>query len=215
MWELLCHNETVISSLLLAIVVAIVAGSLYKIRIFLLRLMREKWRELSCFLLFGWIFLPLYSLYFLLYKLPRQLLKSNEHRTKFKENSLRKLTDLIIFTTSNIILNGSDVILDGLTAWSLSSCNHPVFAGITMLWIFTPFLYSLPSIIATLSFGGQLVTKKTFKNGVKNAWIHLPLVIPVKNIYHAYELYQMDYSGQMTVANRNKIEKIYKEGKKE
>ena len=62
MWELLCHNETVISSLLLAIVVAIVAGSLYKIRIFLLRLMREKWRELSCFLLFGWIFLPLYSL---------------------------------------------------------------------------------------------------------------------------------------------------------
>ena len=205
MSDLSFHNQTVLSSLLLAMLGVLVAGSIYRIRLPLLWLLREKWRQLSCFLLFGWIFLPLYSLYLLLYKLPKQFLNSDREARK---NSLRKMKDLFFFITFNIILNGSDVILDGLTAWRFSSYNQPGLAGLTILWVFTPFLYSIPHIMATLSCGKKCITKKTIKDGVENAWIHLPLVIPVINIYHAYELYQTDYSGQKINASQNRIEKI-------
>ena len=162
MSDLSFHNQTVFTSLLLAMLGVLVAGSIYRMRLSLLWLLREKWRQLSCFLLFGWIFLPLYSLYSLLYKLPRQFLNSDRNARK---NSLRKMKDLFFFTTSNIILNGSDVILDGLTAWRFSSYNQPELAGLTILWVFTPFLYSIPHIIATLSCGKERVTKKTIQDG--------------------------------------------------
>ena len=75
-----------------------------------------------------------------------------------------------------------------------------MWAGLTIGWIFAPFLYSLPSIF--------LDQMKTFLVRIANSAIHLPLVIPAKNIFHAGQLARINYDKPMSVKALSKKEEI-------
>ena len=75
-----------------------------------------------------------------------------------------------------------------------------MWAGLTIGWIFAPFLYSLPSIF--------LDRTKTFLVRIANSAIHLPLVIPAKNIFHAGQLARVNYDKPMSVEALREKEKI-------
>ena len=75
-----------------------------------------------------------------------------------------------------------------------------MWAGLTIGWIFAPFLYSLASIF--------LDRTKTFLVRIANTAIHLPLVIPAKNIFHAGQLARINYDKPMSVKALSKKEEI-------
>ena len=63
----------------------------------------------------------------------------------------------------------------------------------------TPFIYSLPSLV--------FYTKRKRKR-LGNVLIHLPLVIPLKNLFHAWDLYKVEYQDEMPIASLSMIESI-------
>ena len=75
-----------------------------------------------------------------------------------------------------------------------------MWAGLTIGWIFAPFLYSLPFIF--------LDRTKTFFVRIANSATHLPLVIPAKNILHAGQLARVNYDKPMSVEALSEKEKI-------
>ena len=72
-----------------------------------------------------------------------------------------------------------------------------MWAGLTIGWIFAPFLYSLPSIFRDR-------TNET----LTNLAVHFPMMIPVKNIFHAGQLARINYDKPMSVEALNKKEEI-------
>ena len=75
-----------------------------------------------------------------------------------------------------------------------------MWAGLTVGWVFAPYLYGLPSIF--------LDRTKTFLVRIANSAIHLPLVIPAKNIFHAGQLARINYDKPMSVKALSKKEEI-------
>ena len=70
----------------------------------------------------------------------------------------------------------------------------------TILWMFGPFLMHLTVIF--------LDGKKDWKVGLKEAFVHFPLVIPLTNSYHAYQMYGIEYTDPMTILSLTLIEDI-------
>ena len=83
---------------------------------------------------------------------------------------------------------------------NISGGIHPYFSALTILWMFTPFLLEVILIF--------LQKRDNWRDGLKKAFLYFPLVVPVKNTYHAYQLYEIKYSDPMSSVSRNKIEKI-------
>ena len=70
----------------------------------------------------------------------------------------------------------------------------------TILCMFGPFLMHLAIIL--------LDRKKDCKVGLKEAFVHFPLVIPLTNSYLAYQMYGIEYSDPMTILSLTMIEDI-------
>ena len=54
----------------------------------------------------------------------------------------------------------------------------------------------------------QKEKRKDWKKGLTEACIHLPMIVPLKNTYHAYEMYGVEYSDQMSIQSQSKIEEL-------
>lgn len=145
---------------------------------------------------------------------------------------LKKLWDISTFLVGNVFLNFSDVITDAMTAYAL--CKHIIlifttspshtlnvnhilivnvaaeihaaWAMLTIFWMFAPFLLHLTVIVSK--------RKDDWKTGLKEAFQHFPLVVPVTNTFSTLELCKVEYADSMPVSSLTKIEKIKKEAGK-
>ena len=50
--------------------------------------------------------------------------------------------------------------------------------------------------------------RKDWKKGLKEACIHLPMMVALQNTCHAYEMYGVEYSDQMSIQSQTKIEEL-------
>ena len=79
---------------------------------------------------------------------------------------------------------------------------HPIWSYMTIMWMFSPFL--MEGAIVFL----QKEKRKDWKIGLKEAMVHLPMIVPLKNAYHTFQLYEIDYSHQMSIESRTKVENL-------
>ena len=78
---------------------------------------------------------------------------------------------------------------------------HSYWTGLTVFWIFAPFILHLFIII---------FKRQDWKNALKQAFLHFPLAIPLRNCWAAYKLSKVDYSDPMPVSSITDIEEIKK-----
>ena len=53
-----------------------------------------------------------------------------------------------------------------------------------------------------------LDSKDNWKVGLKNSLRHFPLVIPLTNTYHTYQLYEVEYADKMPIRSLTIIENL-------
>ena len=68
--------------------------------------------------------------------------------------------------------------------------------------MFAPFILHLLLIFLESRSG------KSYWEGFKKALQHFPLVIPVTNLYHAYQLSKVEYSDPMSVKSLSALEDL-------
>ena len=59
-----------------------------------------------------------------------------------------------------------------------------------------------------LVFIDQKKKRKDWKKGLKEACVHLPMLVPLQIAYHAFDLYAVEYSDQMSIESLTKIEEL-------
>ena len=77
-----------------------------------------------------------------------------------------------------------------------------MWALLTVLWMFAPFLLHFLVIFL------EAKSRKNWREGLKNAFRHLPLVIPLTNTYYTYKMYQVEYSDPMPISSVTLLEEL-------
>ena len=82
----------------------------------------------------------------------------------------------------------------------VSGAIHPNWACLTILWMFAPFLMHVLVIF--------LDKKRDFRGGLKKAFVHFPLVIPITNTYYTVKFGEIKYEDPMPAISLAKLEKL-------
>ena len=54
----------------------------------------------------------------------------------------------------------------------------------------------------------QKEKRKDWKKGLTEACVHLPMIVPMKNTFHTFQLYAVEYSDQMSSESLTEIERL-------
>ena len=100
---------------------------------------------------------------------------------------IRPFQDIIKFVFFNSALPIVDILTD-IRAFILYRLvyDHPNWANITLFWIWVPF-------ILHLSWFLYHFVAKTGEADLKRLGLHIPFVLPLRNLYLAFRLYQMKF----------------------
>ena len=120
------------------------------------------------------------------------------------------MISLGLYVVFNSILPFTDVATDGITFFDLIENGHTHWAAVTFYFMWNPFILHLLTFIKNIikvwwkgdeNFDWQAELKEVF--------LHLPFVVPIKNIYNAYRLFQMGFgTEQMDEIFWEEVEKI-------
>ena len=103
---------------------------------------------------------------------------------------------ILKFLVFNSALSTADVLTDLLTFLALLDSN-PKWAGLTLYWMWNPFLAHTAIFLYKKAFykRGQTCNSihELMREFYKAAGIHLPFVASVHNILRAHRLYQLKY----------------------
>ena len=97
---------------------------------------------------------------------------------------------ILKFITFNTVLPlfdmGTDVraVLMYLTAVGVA--YHPNWAALTLVWIVVPFLLHLVKFLYHL-------LARTGEASWRDLFLHIPFVLPIRNLYYAYLLHKLDF----------------------
>ena len=95
---------------------------------------------------------------------------------------------ILQFITFNTILPlfdmGTDVRAVFLYLFGLA--YHPNWAALTLVWIVVPFLLHLVKFLYHL-------LNKTGEASWRDLFLHIPFVLPIRNLYYAYLLHKLDF----------------------
>ena len=72
---------------------------------------------------------------------------------------------------------------------------HPNWAALTLVWIVVPFLLHLVKFLYHL-------LNKTGEASWRDLFLHIPFVLPIRNLYYAYLLHKLDF-GRSNFENKN------------
>ena len=115
-----------------------------------------------------------------------------------------------LFVTFNSLLPFGDVLSDAFTVKDLRDNGHDQWADATFYFMWNPFILHL------LNFGYNFVQAWLHDNlsfdwwaELKDGFIHLPFMVPFKNVYNAHRLFQIGFgTDQMDEESWEKAEKI-------
>jgi len=114
----------------------------------------------------------------------------------------RKVQATVVFVVFNVVFPSADILSDFFTAIDLSKGDHQYWCGITIFWMFAPFIFNLLIyILKSFKKPGHVT------NGFYNVLLHFPFILPITNSLLAIQLLKMDLTNP---ENSAKIEKIKK-----
>ena len=116
------------------------------------------------------------------------------------------------FLVFNSALSTADVLTDLLTFLALLDSN-PKWAGLTLYWMWNPFLAHTAIFLFTKAFRKRGETGNTIHQLMhefyKEAGIHIPFVASVHNLWRAHRLYQLKYgTKEFNSKDHVEVEKI-------
>ena len=119
------------------------------------------------------------------------------------------------FFVFNSVLTTADVLTDLLTFLALLD-NNPNWAGLTLYWMWNPFLVHTAIFLYKKAFYKRNQTCKTFRELMhefyKEAGVHLPFVASVHNIVRTQKLYELKYgTKKFNSKDHKKVEKLLDE----
>ena len=104
-------------------------------------------------------------------------------------NALKRVNWRILkFILFNSALPALDVGTDVKAFLFYLSLDHLNWATLTATWIVVPFCFHLAKFLFQFA--------KTRKVGREECWdlfLHIPFVLPLRNLYYAYRLYRLDF----------------------
>ena len=119
---------------------------------------------------------------------------------------------LLLFGIFNSFLPGGDVIIDLITCIDLYYNNHVFWAFVSFLLMWNPFMIHL--LLFLLSLVRSRVYNIPFEARQKlmELIIHIPFLLPLKNLKKAYTLYKMKFGRTgFEAKNSKKVEEIQQE----
>ena len=118
------------------------------------------------------------------------------------------------FFVFNLPLSTADVLTDLLTFLALLDSN-PNWAGLTLYWMWNPFLVHTAIFLLKKAFGiGHRSTtfSEFMSEFYKDAGVHIPFISPVQNIWRAKRLYQLKFgTPEFNSRDHKEVEKILDE----
>ena len=97
---------------------------------------------------------------------------------------------ILKFITFNTILPLVDMSTDVraviLYLTAVGVAYHPNWAALTLVWIVVPFLLHLVKFLYHL-------LAKTGEASWRDLFLHIPFVLPIRNLYYAYLLHKLDF----------------------
>ena len=120
-----------------------------------------------------------------------------------------------LFVVFNSILPFTDVTTDGVTFFELLENGHANWAAATFYFMWNPFILHL----LTFVYNFIQACRKDDDNSdfdwqaeLKNVLLHLPFVVPIKNLHNAYRLYKIGFGKKhFDEKNSRKVERIQHE----
>ena len=118
-----------------------------------------------------------------------------------------KLGSFVIF---NSILPFTNVATDGVTFFDLHNNGHNNWAAATAYFMLNPFILHLLNFVYNFIEAWWKDDEDfDWRSELKEVFLHLPFVVPIKNLYNAYRLHQMGFgSDQMDEVYWEEVEKI-------
>ena len=114
---------------------------------------------------------------------------------------------ILKFVASNSILPLFDMGTDmkAFFLYLYGVAYHPNWAALTLVWIIVPFL------LHVIKFLYHLLAK-TGKASWRDLFLHIPFVLPFRNLYYAYKLFKLGF-GMPNFESKNwaAVEAIQKE----
>ena len=99
-----------------------------------------------------------------------------------------KMLDILKFITFNCILPLFDMGTDvrAVFLYLFGVAYHPNWAALTLVWIVVPFLLHLVKFLYHL-------LAKTGEASWRDLFLHIPFVLPIRNLYYAYLLHKLGF----------------------
>ena len=122
-----------------------------------------------------------------------------------------------LFVVFNSILPFTDVATDGTTFFDLNENGHANWAAATFYFMWNPFILHLLAFIYNFinswcKDDGEGNVNFNWRAELKSVLFHLPFVVPIKNLYNAYRLYQLGFGTKhFDEKNWRKVERIQNE----
>ena len=119
------------------------------------------------------------------------------------------------FFVFNSALSTADVLTDLLTYLALLD-NNPNWAGLTLYWMWNPFVVHSAIFLFNKAFCKRGKTSNTIQELMhefyKQAGVHLPFVASVHNIWRTHRLYQLKYGTEdFNSKDHKEVEKLLDE----
>ena len=98
------------------------------------------------------------------------------------------MLDILKFITFNCILPLFDMGTDvrAVFLYLFGVAYHPNWAALTLVWIVVPFLLHLVKFLYHL-------LAKTGEASWRDLFLHIPFVLPFRNLYYAYLLHKLGF----------------------
>ena len=98
------------------------------------------------------------------------------------------MLDILKFITFNCILPIFDMGTDirAVFLYLFGVAYHPNWAVLTLVWIVVPFVLHLVKFLYHL-------LAKTGEASWRDLFLHIPFVLPIRNLYYAYLLHKLDF----------------------
>merc|ERR1719319_814187 len=128
----------------------------------------------------------------------------------FPTSIIGKIKLVGAFFLFNSVLPGADMVTDILNVNDLYQKNNPMWATISLFWVFVPFFMKLFSLFVKVyrqCKGDLEPNKKGFKHALAHTLIFFPFFLPLLNTILSIKLIMIKDADS---ANGNKIEKIKK-----
>ena len=95
---------------------------------------------------------------------------------------------ILKFITFNTILPLFDMGTDirAFFLYMSAVAYHPNWAALTLVWIVVPFVLHLIKFLYHL-------LAKTGEASLRDLFLHIPFVLPIRNLYYAYKLHQLGF----------------------